>query len=492
MTGTSEPREAVRSGAIESALDDLERALCRDRCHVVVSAPAGAATTRLVDALAERLASSLRVVRLSTPPSTEDDLCARILEELGEPPGSDPEASLTGVARQLASRGSALALLIGDVGAWTQPELRRMGRLVALSKPGLRLALVARAASGPQQGEIAPLMSALGIGAVKVVLDERLQPGGAGLAASAPLRRVAAPVPRTPPVPPPPALRRAPDEVREVGGRSRTSWRAAQGLALALSLLAIRLLYEPAARVVPKTTHASRPAHSRPVPTEKPAAPAPTVPEQAAVPPPVRPAPRPKAQRPTPPAEAAEVPSQTADIRPEPTEIPSSQAAEIPPEPAEVAAPPAEVPAQPTAALEEPAELPAAVHDHDASPPASPAPQPTEDRPIDDPLLGARSPQPVPGEGAATEEIAQPAEVPAEIRATDEVAQAPDAPKVQVSINADPWARVHVDGEDVGVTPMADLELAPGLHRFRVEFPDGRVIERTLRVDTLRAAFQFP
>ena len=53
-------------------------------------------------------------------------------------------------------------------------------------------------------------------------------------------------------------------------------------------------------------------------------------------------------------------------------------------------------------------------------------------------------------------------------------------------------ARIQVDGRDVGVTPMSDLRLAPGAHRFRVRFPDGRVIERSVHVDALRDHIRFP
>jgi hypothetical protein len=71
---------------------------------------------------------------------------------------------------------------------------------------------------------------------------------------------------------------------------------------------------------------------------------------------------------------------------------------------------------------------------------------------------------------------------------------APDtAPRpIPVSLNARPWARIEVDGRDVGVTPLADLPIAPGLHRFRAHFPDGRVIERAVRVDANRDHIRFP
>jgi hypothetical protein len=65
-------------------------------------------------------------------------------------------------------------------------------------------------------------------------------------------------------------------------------------------------------------------------------------------------------------------------------------------------------------------------------------------------------------------------------------------PTIPVSLNARPWARIEVDGREVGVTPLADLPMAPGPHRFRAHFPDGRVVERTVRVDAYRDHISFP
>ena len=63
---------------------------------------------------------------------------------------------------------------------------------------------------------------------------------------------------------------------------------------------------------------------------------------------------------------------------------------------------------------------------------------------------------------------------------------------IRVSLNARPWARIEIDGRDVGVTPLADLAVSPGLHRFRAHLPDGRVIERDLRLDRDRNHISFP
>jgi hypothetical protein len=63
---------------------------------------------------------------------------------------------------------------------------------------------------------------------------------------------------------------------------------------------------------------------------------------------------------------------------------------------------------------------------------------------------------------------------------------------ILVSLNARPWARIEVDGRDVGVTPLADVPIAPGIHRFRAHLADGRVIEQTAHIDAYRNRVIFP
>jgi AAA domain-containing protein len=70
-------------------------------------------------------------------------------------------------------------------------------------------------------------------------------------------------------------------------------------------------------------------------------------------------------------------------------------------------------------------------------------------------------------------------------------AESARADAVAVHINAKPWARVTVDGRDLGITPLGNVPLEPGPRRFRAELPDGRVIERTVDVgpETRRVTF---
>ncbi len=374
-------RDRVAPSAIEAALTDLERALHQDRAHVVLAVSPGAEKTLLLRALPERLPACVRVLHVSATAIREGELCARILVELGQQPGLDAEARLLGLVHDLASGGSALVLLIADAGSVPTAALRRLGRLAAAARPGLRLALVVDVEAGSEGETIAAVVAALGVGAEKVVVEtpvERFEPRSF---ARAPLERSGLPqeagrrrsegafgVIRSPQ---PPTF-----------GPRAARWRphATVVLGISLALLGVDRLTAPMA-----------------------------LPE-------VEPAPEPVAERSEP-------------IRPrEPAAIPLAL-------PQSVAARPSSAPA----------------------------------RDLD--------PKPEPVKHAAVErKVAAPAPV----------------PTILVSLNARPWARIEVDGRDVGITPLADLPMAPGPHRFRAHLPDGRVVERTVRVDAYRDHISFP
>lgn len=66
------------------------------------------------------------------------------------------------------------------------------------------------------------------------------------------------------------------------------------------------------------------------------------------------------------------------------------------------------------------------------------------------------------------------------------------APPVPVHVNARPWARIFVDGQELGVTPLGNVPIEPGLRRFRAELADGRVVERDVRVEDADQKVTFP
>lgn len=321
----AQPSDGVGSAEIEAALADLGLALCRDRCHAVVAAPPGPGKTLLLRALEERLAGSLRVVQVRSPTARENEIFAQILGELGEKPGRDAEAKLLDVIRGLASRDSALLLLICDAHAWQAATLRRLGDLATASAPGLRLALVVAVEGRSDRDAVAEVVSALGVGAEKVVLYARRQ-----------RQREAVRVrPRPEALPPLRAVAGS-----EISRATRLVFRTTAVLGISLALLGLYRFYEPS--VSGAVTRGSPAAGGAALPVRSPA--------------------------------------------------------------------PAEAPLRP----------------------------------------------------------------------------------IRVSLNAQPWARIEVDGREVGVTPLAGVLLAPGLHRFQARFPDGRVIQRTLRVDATHDHFSFP
>jgi hypothetical protein len=70
----------------------------------------------------------------------------------------------------------------------------------------------------------------------------------------------------------------------------------------------------------------------------------------------------------------------------------------------------------------------------------------------------------------------------------------PPAPvaRARLSINARPWARIELDGRVLGTTPLADLPVEPGSYVVRAVLPDGRRVERALRVGTRDVYIAFP
>jgi hypothetical protein len=81
-----------------------------------------------------------------------------------------------------------------------------------------------------------------------------------------------------------------------------------------------------------------------------------------------------------------------------------------------------------------------------------------------------------------TPEIAVAPEQVASARAPEPAPLPPPPEPISVSINATPWATIEIDGEEIGITPMAGVLLAPGDRQFRVIMPDGTVLERIVRI----------
>jgi len=66
-----------------------------------------------------------------------------------------------------------------------------------------------------------------------------------------------------------------------------------------------------------------------------------------------------------------------------------------------------------------------------------------------------------------------------------------EAATYEVSVNAEPWAIVLIDGIERGTTPLAGIALTEGVHRFRLLHADGRIREADRRVSADERAFAF-
>jgi hypothetical protein len=52
----------------------------------------------------------------------------------------------------------------------------------------------------------------------------------------------------------------------------------------------------------------------------------------------------------------------------------------------------------------------------------------------------------------------------------------------RLQIGVRPWAAIQIDGRSMGETPVAPLDLAPGVHTARLEHPDFQPLVRKVTV----------
>jgi hypothetical protein len=387
----------ARLAALAPALEDVERALGRDRSHVIASGGSGAEHSLFLQAVPARLAAPLRAVSVHLSGAGVAQVAARILRGLGREPGPHAEEELRILAADLQAGDRVLVLLIDDAASLPPEVLGRLGSLAAAARRHLLLVLAMGAREG-EEADVAAVVRALGFGAEKIELGPTAErapasppraPAPAAAPPAAPAVRpprlepdatpshVSRPLPVRAETPASPAARRA----RLRPGRALVPAAAAGGLAL----LALLGLHDGIAERVSATPRELPPVGTRPVAflaTEQ------------------------EPARTAAPAEPAVTPAATA-----------------PPEPVAESKPPA-------------------------------PPEPVAEKKLPPPQRAVRT--------------------------------------VSVSLNARPWARIEVDGRDVGFTPLAGLRLSQGPHRFRAQLADGRVIERTVRIDSGSNRVVFP
>jgi type II secretory pathway predicted ATPase ExeA len=473
---TADPSAYVPRLALESALADLTEGVGKTPACTALSGEAGLGKTLLLKVLSERLAGAFECLYVPFPRLAENDLWRWAAAALGLGPGEDDRGAVLGRAERLAAAGSGLVLLVDDAGAL--PSSTRGDLLAALDVPGFSLVLAFNSEDHAQlrslpayvrRVELGPPMTLAETRAYVQARLRRADPDGAVSARLtsdqlAALHEAASGVPaqlhplldawlRSLDA----AWSKTAGEERVAPVRASAALGEFRGAALPASVrIWLERLASPAVRVTLLTVVAvatltawyfawqNAPGISSvgvPVREETRAEPEPAAPPE---PPPAEAAP---------PAVAAEPPSEALPAaEPGPEAVEPAEAA-----PATEAAPSS---AHPSGA---PAALPKAERARLLAPLLLP------------PLL------PEPGQPELPVHLSslrfQDEHVPPLLE-DEPLAAAPAGPRL--SVNAEPWAAISIDGQPVGETPLGELRVSPGAHVVSAKLPDGRVVERTV------------
>jgi len=130
---TAHPDRYVPREATERALARVETVVRAGGHPVAVTGPVGLGKTLLLQVLARRVAGERRVVTVPYPALSAGELCAWILDALGEPRGSDPQGALLDLAFRSAAGGRGILLLLDDASALPPRTARSLATLVAAS-----------------------------------------------------------------------------------------------------------------------------------------------------------------------------------------------------------------------------------------------------------------------------------------------------------------------------------------------------------------------
>ncbi len=480
---TSDPTAYVPRSVTQELLASIEGALRRGAPSIVVTGPPGLGKTLLLRVLERRLRTGYRPIAIAYPALLPDELCRWILTLLGEPVTDHPSAALLDLARRLGSSQRDLVLLVDDANSIPAATVLHLAELADAANRGVRLVLFA-----VDDGRVTALQRALGSDVPTLHLCESMCETETFEYIYARLARARAPTELVERFDPGTVARLH----AESGGNPRELHRLASEVArggengeATADLPEVEALPEPPAPRAPPPPPPARAPESPPTPAQRPTAP--RIPFGgwtavyallllaillAAIPllrgglpwvldlPTA--GPEPAAPEAVQPKESPAPPAPSASEEPEPAPSPESTAA----------------PAASPIVREEPAEIP-----------------------IDElPYLERASPE------VTTETVPTPPEEPPDVVVTPErvasarepepepepVPVAPAPEPISVSINATPWATIEIDGEEIGITPMAGVPLTPGDHQFRVYLPDGSVLEETVRIssDNRHIAFE--
>jgi type II secretory pathway predicted ATPase ExeA len=421
---TANPSLYVRRSATERALEELEGWIERGARTVALIGPAGIGKTLLLRVLAERLPPRYAVACLPYPALPSVALCRWALQLLGDTQAEDPERELMKRAQQESAGGRPVVLLLDDVDSMPPSALQRLEELTTRSAGALRLVMAAL-----EEDDVTDPFVALASPPEVVRLDEPMGAEETARYVRARLEATQAPS----------ELWSRFDHVTLASLQERSGGIPARVHEFATALvrgqgISAPDLAAPHPEAATEDEPIAREEKGRMSPTQEVASSGSPEPSRDALSPPPR---HPLAGLPSP---WAAVLAATLLVALAWGTVRSLQPDTDP--------------------------------GRGANLPAAPTPRAAE-RPFDRPGVEPRRPESagstVSGESSWS---------------TDPLAVGPPQrmTPVGVNLNATPWAEIEVDGLRIGLTPLAGVPLSPGQHVFRAKMPDGRILERSIRI----------